>query len=911
MENTLLKVREGEETSWQAEQVDKTTTGEVEQALDSLRGDLAADRDTTKAGSKLSQGDLVLCLSKLNDQIHSLKGQVYDAIGQSYEEFIQAFDNAVYVEKAIAELTDGLAAVTQQIEDPHTGIHAALVKPALELEHITQQAALTGELIQTVTVLNQLNDKLHAFTQAMDAFTLPAAARLTREIGELLRQLPTEDQDTRNVPAVFIAVKKRHRRRCDRLKARLGALLRQALTFEATSLSYSPLLTVHLSSQEGKQVVTVPLADIFEAMDSVDEEGAPDQHHRFLEREMEEFVCHALRTGVLHFILAHAFSGQAWEVRADEAEHKRIYLAEKQRLDEAVSERAHDAKSERAVSVDNLFGVLGAFFGILSSHVFAHDKQRLALLGHLLWEPLCRDIIAKVLSPAIPSDTAKLAQYQRETIHATEKFEEEMVALGLVPASAASGPDDHHSDNDPRQPPPAEARRLSRFINNVDNHFATKKQKKILNRARNLLLNQEANVCLKEVCTANMLPDVSSFLTINATADVNANANADKRRRRRQSAMQASAGAGSGGGADDVDVYVDEREEEGLRRIATQSKKGECRDVATGATPPTDDRVFIFQMPTCQVSASTIGLVVLAQHTLEEACRLRDSAPQCAHTLQQTARDLFDLYRAIMPLQYQKETIKSVPSLAMAFHNDCFYLALQLLTLGMQYQDRLPKDKGAFTLVDLVPVFRQLGEKQYQQQVEKQQAVLKETVQSAQGLADTHLRVRFMTVERAMKRVVHHLTHLSRVWKDVLPRHVYLRTVGQLLDVALEDLIASFEKLEDISEEETHHLHELLSLLLDCSSFFTATAAEDEGGDSEGGQAVLAESGREEETKRHARRWSKFVKIVNMLESKLVIIVDAYVKGLMPEFEAEELKAIIRALFSDSPLRKSQLALIK
>ncbi len=176
----------------------------------------------------------------------------------------------------------------------------------------------------------------------------------------------------------------------------------------------------------------------------------------------------------------------------------------------------------------------------------------------------------------------------------------------------------------------------------------------------------------------------------------------------------------------------------------------------------------------------------------------------------------------------------------------------------------------------------------------------------------------------------------------MLPRHVYLRTVGQLLDVALEDLIASFEKLEDISEEETHHLHELLSLLLDCSSFFTATAADQGGGsEGEGGQAVLAESGREEETKRHARRWSKFVKIVNMLESKLVVIVDAYVKGsnlalhrslsshcdkgppftppagagcspgLMPEFEAEELKAIIRALFSDSPLRKSQLALIK
>jgi len=51
---------------------------------------------------------------------------VYDAIGQSYEEFTQTFDNAVHVEKAIAELTDGLAAVTQQIEDPHVPRHPRL-----------------------------------------------------------------------------------------------------------------------------------------------------------------------------------------------------------------------------------------------------------------------------------------------------------------------------------------------------------------------------------------------------------------------------------------------------------------------------------------------------------------------------------------------------------------------------------------------------------------------------------------------------------------------------------------------------------------------------------------------------------------------------------------------------------------
>jgi hypothetical protein len=40
-----------------------------------------------------------------------------------------------------------------------------------------------------------------------------------------------------------------------------------------------------------------------------------------------------------------------------------------------------------------------------------------------------------------------------------------------------------------------------------------------------------------------------------------------------------------------------------------------------------------------------------------------------------------------------------------------------VLTGPYMVRNRLPKDKGAFTLVDLVPVFRQLGEKQYQQQV--------------------------------------------------------------------------------------------------------------------------------------------------------------------------------------------------
>jgi hypothetical protein len=220
-----------------------------------------------------------------------------------------------------------------------------------------------------------------------------------------------------------------------------------------------------------------------------------------------------------------------------------------------------------------------------------------------------------VLSPAIPSDTTRLAQYQRETIRSTEKFEEEMVALGLVPATSGSVGGD-----DDQQPA---ARRLSRFVNNVDNHFAVKKQKKILNRARNLLLNQEANVCLKEVCTANMLPDVSSFLTINA----------NKRRRRRSSTrLNADGGDNSVPKEAAEDVEIDENEEEGIRRIAAQSKKGECHDATS--TPTTEERehgrVFIFQMPACQVGPHSWSLA--RTRPINQGCvPVGDSSGECEH----------------------------------------------------------------------------------------------------------------------------------------------------------------------------------------------------------------------------------------------------------------------------------------
>jgi hypothetical protein len=74
------------------------------------------------------------------------------------------------------------------------------------------------------------------------------------------------------------------------------------------------------------------------------------------------------------------------------------------------------------------------------------------------------------------------------------------------------------------------------------------------------------------------------------------------------------------------------------------------------------------------------------------------------------ARDILDLYRALMPY-YVKDRIIAVPHLVMLYFNDCMYITYRCLTLGFEFQDRMPfKNKELCLSVDLVYLFRDLAE---------------------------------------------------------------------------------------------------------------------------------------------------------------------------------------------------------
>lgn len=128
-------------------------------------------------------------------------------------------------------------------------------------------------------------------------------------------------------------------------------------------------------------------------------------------------------------------------------------------------------------------------------------------------------------------------------------------------------------------------------------------------------------------------------------------------------------------------------------------------------------------------------------------------------------RDVFDLFRAIVPLKHA-DMFSQVPQLCAVFHNDCFYIAHHLLTLGHQFRGKLPEAmRPAATFVDMVPAFQELGEATFLKMQRLQQLQLNKTLSEAHGFGGTDDDDHFEEVQRIIQQVQHQLTRLASVWK--------------------------------------------------------------------------------------------------------------------------------------------------
>eukprot|EP00730_Choanoeca_flexa_P017063 TRINITY_DN8168_c0_g1_i1.p1 TRINITY_DN8168_c0_g1~~TRINITY_DN8168_c0_g1_i1.p1 ORF type:complete len:746 (+),score=174.94 TRINITY_DN8168_c0_g1_i1:28-2238(+) len=294
----------------------------------------------------------------------------------------------------------------------------------------------------------------------------------------------------------------------------------------------------------------------------------------------------------------------------------------------------------------------------------------------------------------------------------------------------------------------------------------------------------------------------------------------------------------------------------------------------------------VYRMPTLQVSTTTKQLMDLIYSTLDE---IPSSNPDAAVQLFYTVRDILDLFRAVVPA-HSKAALEGVPQPAVVFHNDCCYIAHHLLSLGHAFKPHLPSDVGAVaTFVDLVAVFRGLGEEYLMSMLRKQHDLLMTTLSTINGFANTHQTERYVEVETGLKQTIHELTILAKVWKGLMTPELFRMVMDTLVSGVMEAIMAQIMAMDDISEDETHQLHDLMRFL------------------SESVEPIFKVREHPQlKADEQVQAWPKFQQLQEFLTARLTVIIDKFNANEWL-FTGDELRGLVRALFAESERRNKFL----
>ncbi|XP_020600690.1 centromere/kinetochore protein zw10 homolog [Orbicella faveolata] len=338
-----------------------------------------------------------------------------------------------------------------------------------------------------------------------------------------------------------------------------------------------------------------------------------------------------------------------------------------------------------------------------------------------------------------------------------------------------------------------------------------------------------------------------------------------------------------------------------IQKALSENKKGVKHEPLHGDPANTVSK-FTFCLPSCRISESTEKLMNLAYETLIEATQ---STPQCAIQLFYSVRNMFELYCNVVPT-YHQQHLRTLPQLSALHHNNCMYIAHHLLTLGHQFRPKLPEplNQSVASFVDLVPTIRQMGEKCFLEQLRKQKSNLLEILKATKGFANAHEDEKGLQVERTMKQILHLLSNLGRIWNGILPVDIYCQSLGALFDDVLQSIAWEVLQLEDISAEEAHQLHSLLSILVQRGSEIFQSTQEADSDSAENTWDICTV----------VPHWIRYKELIAILQASLQDIVDRWADGKGPlahEFTAQEVRGLIRALFQNTDRRAAVLGKIK
>ncbi|XP_030539776.1 centromere/kinetochore protein zw10 homolog isoform X1 [Rhodamnia argentea] len=315
---------------------------------------------------------------------------------------------------------------------------------------------------------------------------------------------------------------------------------------------------------------------------------------------------------------------------------------------------------------------------------------------------------------------------------------------------------------------------------------------------------------------------------------------------------------------------------------------------------PSDHAVdLLFLSEKCLVSEAASGLMKMVHDTLKDVC---SSSTRVALELYHAARDAILLYEAIIPVRQERQ-LDSINQVAVLMHNDFLYLAQEILGLAFQYRPDFPnciKEHAVF--VDLAPRLHLKAEEMLQRQIQLVIFNLKGALDSADGFQNTHQMQQFESAKLSIDQVVFILEKVHIIWEPLLLPSIYHKSMCLVLESVFSRVTRDILFLDDMAAEETLQLQRLIYLMLESLSdlFHSLNAIDQEGKSQDSSLRSLDD---------FMPSLRKLRKLAELLDMPLRSITAAWESGELVTscFTLPEIKDFIKAIFTDSPLRKECL----
>ncbi|KAJ3270562.1 hypothetical protein HDV01_007712 [Terramyces sp. JEL0728] len=192
-----------------------------------------------------------------------------------------------------------------------------------------------------------------------------------------------------------------------------------------------------------------------------------------------------------------------------------------------------------------------------------------------------------------------------------------------------------------------------------------------------------------------------------------------------------------------------------------------------------------------------------------------------------------------------------------------------------------------YSIVDLTLKFRFLAQRFFSSAIDSQKYLIGRELESAEGL-DCEETLRFDKVTKTIHQLTKHFQDLNVLWKPIIPSHLRLIGLGQLVDHLSELLTNEILILYDITEVESNRLAGYLAL--------------------EGIQAIFRENLHYSMINHYTGpKYAHFVTLVQLLTWSMSNIMECWRLDALNDFETKDLVHLITALFSDTELRRKNI----